>query len=136
MRVTPHTFNNEEYIYFSHQVDQKSINKRCCAPINSALKILYANYTVSLNNNNITHLDKLVVYTELIAKHWGDFGMICEAVGTDVYVMSADKMVKLLCSFFGTNFADEEKFYIHTNNTYVPDISFETNTSSIFRDTY
>jgi hypothetical protein len=90
--------------------------------------------------NNTTE-DLLIIYTELAAKHWGDLGLIFEAIGGK-YVVTSDHMVGLVCRVLNINYVTDDMYttprssdvrnsIANTAGTEVANV-YETNTSHIF----
>lgn len=112
-----------ETITFESPVNPKTNICRGCAPSKKMLMDLYRELCDNYDNLNIGILtipDRLLVWNELMAKHWGDLGMICEAMGTNLYVLSNDQVVKYMCAFFGVNYIDNNDLYTKNTTTRRP----------------
>lgn len=86
------------------------------APSNKQLGPLFSNWLRAYQQRAIpgaglSREDRCVIYSEFCAKHWGDFGMVCEAAGTQFYVISQDKYVPVFCEILKVNFADAQFRY-------------------------
>ncbi len=100
----------KQVIRFSHVVQHGLTLYRGSAPSNTQLKPLH-HELYNANLASMTTLDKLLAYTELVAKHWGDLGMVFDAIGTQRYVLSDDTILKVICAQLGVNFADTQNLY-------------------------
>lgn len=132
-RMGCNKIKNEPYVYFDHTVSMPDdfIIKRGYAPTNPQLEILHT----ALNKhgfNGIGSVDKLLLYTEFMAKHWGDLGMIFDAINTPAYILTQDNMLKYLCAFFGVNFSDGHSLYTLGTFGRRATAQFEKNSGSIF----
>lgn len=73
----------------------------------------------------------LRAYTELSAKHWGDLGLVLDALGVPSrYVATDDHFMAAICSIFGAKFI----FKQHQYNPIVTGVTqtYQRNTASIF----
>jgi hypothetical protein len=117
------TSKNVETIAFESRVSSNTNIRRGYAPSKKILMGLYRelcdNYG-NLNLGKLSVIDRLLVWNELMAKHWGDLGMICEAMGTNLYVLSGDQVVKYMCAFFGVNYIDNNDLYTKNTTTRRP----------------
>lgn len=121
-----------ESLVFSHRA-LTSFIRRGTAPSNAMMGDLFRDISVRGNiSNNLTNEEMILAYTELAAKHWGDLGMICEAIDTRLYIRSNDQAIKYLCSFFGINYMDDNKLYTKTATTRRPSVVYEDNSPSLF----
>jgi hypothetical protein len=112
-----------ETLIFESQVSPNTSICRGFAPSKKILMGLYQELCDNYGNLNIGILtipERLLVWNELMAKHWGDLGMICEAMGTNLYVLSGDQVVKYMCAFFGVNYIDNNDLYTKNNTTRQP----------------
>lgn len=112
-----------ETISFESLVSSNTNIRRGYAPSKKILMDLYNELCDKYGNLNLSGLtisDRLLVWNELMAKHWGDLGMICEAMGTNLYVLSGDQVVKYMCAFFGVNYIDNNDLYTKNTTTRRP----------------
>ncbi len=101
------------YVYFNQKVAKKQDNiSRGYSPSTKMLKPLYDNISNVANTNSI--IDKLLLYNELVAKHWGDLGFIFDIANTNIYLITQDNILQYLCVFFGVNYSSDNKLYTST----------------------
>lgn len=128
------TNTNESYLSFSGKInDQIAPIRRGYSPSPDMLYKLHINLKTLCNSGN--NIDLLLAYNELMAKHWGDLGLILDAIGTNMYVVSNDNTIKYLSAVLQSNCIYDNKMRTAPQKINT-EIKYETNTSSIFNRSY
>ncbi len=129
MSVSGVKLSNYDCVQYNHVISPGKFSVRGYAPSNKLLEGLYKD----INGNNPGSTDILLIYTELAAKHWGDLGLVFDVLSSDVFIVSNDRTVKILCDQFGANYMDENYEYPaisrNSNDVY---FKMEYNTASVF----
>jgi hypothetical protein len=125
----------ESMYAFSGRATPDILCSRGVAPLSAAVTGLFRQWlSLYTTGVQLTRDDLCIIYNELCAKHWGDMGMVCEAVDTDMYVITHDKFMVAFCGVFGVNFASSK--YKYTKPPGPPKSVIENNTGSSFYQTY
>lgn len=123
-------FDDSDFLSFSHRVEEGIIQNRGYSPTNTMLRSLH-DVLPSICASPIDR-DLLIAYCELMAKHWGDLGLIMDVIGTDYYIVSQDRTIKYLCAILKTNCIFDNYAFTVKPKVPGPYIYDETNTASLF----
>jgi hypothetical protein len=117
-----------EHIYFEHVVEPEFIVQRGYSPTVPDLSILHKSMNES--DKKLSTIDHLLIYTELVAKHWGDLCMVTDVAGTQAYLLTNDTIAKRLCIQLGANFSDGVNLYQRKTPSQM--VTNEVDSGSIF----
>jgi hypothetical protein len=120
---------NNTYLCFTHRIRDNEHLTRGYSPSNAMLNVLRPNIRHIIREGGLS--DVLYAYTELVAKHWGDLGLILDVIGTNLYIVTNDNIVKILTATWGGNIIIGD---IMCTSRGVDDIAvtYENNTGSLF----
>jgi hypothetical protein len=72
------------------------------------------------------------IYTEFVAKHWGDLGLLFDVIKTDMSLITIDNHLLYLCTLFGVNHYNDKNWYGVSNTTRRPIVEYQQGTNSLF----
>jgi hypothetical protein len=136
-------------IQYSHYIDSgyrgftrltntnPTIIYRGFSPSVSGLSTLHKALQAFTWSDKIKPMDNVIefsceIYTEFVAKHWGDLGLMFDVIKTDMSLITVDNHLLYLCVLFGVNHYDDKKWYGVSDTTRRPIVEYQQRTNSLF----